>query len=68
MIELERESDGFIKSFPFPVAERALRERKLKPKVKTWKLPDNSDYKFSDSGSLIKKAIKKPKKNYDIDS
>ena len=62
MVELERESDGFLKSFDFKIAERALKDAGKFP-GKYWKLPEHSTYKFS-NGSLIVKAVNKPKKEF----
>ena len=58
MIELERVSNGFLKSFDIKVAKRILKDAKRLPKVQLWRLPVDSDFKFSD-GVIIRKAKKK---------
>lgn len=64
MIELERNRDGFLKSFPIQIAQKALMDAKgLKPLGKNyWKLPEDSTHKVDKSGLIVLKA-KKSKKN-----
>lgn len=58
MIKLRKQKTGLLKSFPFGVAEKILRDRETKyAKVEFyWELPSDSKYVFED-GSLIKKKV-----------
>lgn len=74
MIELERSSDGFLKSCSEKVAKKALSKskgRKLRNQ-NYWKLPEDSNYKLDKDGLLIPKAIAPGKKDAvkskDVDS
>lgn len=60
MIELERSTDGFIKSFKQSVAQKAIFDSvgQKERNQGYWKIPEDSDHKLDKDGLIVLKKKK----------